>query len=184
VQSFKIGRPPLFHKQQEEFLIDYIQTLARWGYPLNKDAVKHLAREYASVNDIQRNGKEWVPGEDWLKEFRNRHKDTLGLRLKNTISRQRACSLNEKSLGLFYDILKGEMDSLDLHNKPQNVFNCDESGFQSFGSRSKVFCSKKDANVHDLAVNNEKQSYTVQICADACGNFLSHYVLFKGNYLN
>ena len=162
-------------------MVDYIKTLARWGYPLNKDAVKLLAQNYAYVNDIQRNGNKWVPGEDWLKEFRTRQKDSLGLRLKNTISKQRACSLNENSLTMFYEILKRELDSLDLHYKPQNVFNCDESGFQSYGSRSKVFCSKQDKNVHDLAVNNEKQSYTVQVCADACGNFLSHYVVFKGN---
>ncbi len=81
---------------QQEFLIDYVKTLARWGYPLDKERMKDLAREYALTNEIQRSGKQWVPGEDWLKEFRNRHKEALGFCIKNTISRQRACSLERK----------------------------------------------------------------------------------------
>jgi len=133
-------------------------------------------------NEIERNGEAWVPGEDWLKEFRNRHKETLGYRLKNTISKQRACSLNSSTLNQFYNIIEGELTELNLHNRPQNIFNCDETGFQSYGSRSKVFCSKKDSNVNELANNNEKQTYTMQCCTDACGNFLSHYVIFKGKF--
>jgi len=130
--------------------------------------MKDLAREYALTNEILRNGKQWVPGEDWLKEFRNRHKGALGFRIKNTISRQRSCSLNEKTLNDFYDILEEQFITLDLHRRPQNVFNCDESGFQSFSCRGKVFCSKQDRNVNELAVNNEKQTYTVQVCSNAC----------------
>ena len=40
VQSCKRGRPALFSETQEGFLVDYIQTLARWGYPLDKKKVK------------------------------------------------------------------------------------------------------------------------------------------------
>jgi len=122
-KSCKHGRPTLFTTIQETFLVDYIKTLVRWGFPLNKDAVKNLACEYATVNDIEFNGKKWQPGEDWLKVFRKRNNDALGYRLKNTISKQRACSLNEKSLSNFYDIVEEELVRLDLTNRPQNFLS-------------------------------------------------------------
>ena len=69
VKSCKRGRPPLFNEQQEAFLVDYIKTLARWGYPLDKQKVKELAAEYALQCDIYFNSSIWSPGEDWLREW-------------------------------------------------------------------------------------------------------------------
>ena len=48
-----------------------------------------------------------------------------------------------KTLGKFYDLVEHHVTELGLTDKPQTIFNCDESGFQSFASRGKVFCDKK-----------------------------------------
>lgn len=52
---------------------------------------------------------------------------------------------------------------LGLKNKPQNVFNCDETNFSSASSNSRVFCDRGASSVNKISANNEKLNYSVQV---------------------
>lgn len=42
------------------------------------------------------------------------------------------------------------------------------------------FCQKGAKSVNKIVLDNDKKNYTVQTCCNARGEFLSHYILFKG----
>lgn len=71
-------------------------------------------------------------------------------------------------------------NELDLHNKPKQIFNCDETNFASVCTKNKVFCEKGASKVNKINLNNEKQNYSVNVCCDADGYFLPIYVIYKG----
>lgn len=60
------SRPPIFNQDQEKLMSDLIITLAGWGYPLEKDQFKELAKECAKNFGVTYKSSEWSPGEDWL----------------------------------------------------------------------------------------------------------------------
>jgi hypothetical protein len=95
--------------------------------------------------------------------FRNRWKDTLGFRLANNLNKQRAKCLTSKSVDDFFKLLADTVEKLGLSDKPQNIFNVDETCFSSEPSRAKVFAQKGASNVNRLTCNNEKLNYTVQV---------------------
>lgn len=66
VKSSQRGRPPLFSPDQEKLMIELVITLAGWGYPLEKDDFKEMARECAKTFNVTYKTSEWSPGEDWL----------------------------------------------------------------------------------------------------------------------
>ncbi len=98
-----------------------------------------------------------------LLSFKKRHRSELSFRIANTLSKQRSSSLTPKSLAAFYKKFKDTVDELDISNKPENIFNCDETSFTGCNRPPRVFCSKKLKAAHKTGPNNDKIAYTVQV---------------------
>ena len=79
------------------------------------------------------------------------------------MAKNRAKSVTKQSLEGFYSLVEAQLNQLDLHDKPQNIFNCDETNFASEGTKNKVFCEKGASNINKLASNNEKLNYSVNV---------------------
>jgi hypothetical protein len=95
--------------------------------------------------------------------FRRRWRDVLGFRLSNKLAKQRAISVDERSIQQFYDLVQKTINELGLTDKPQNIYNVDETNFSGAPSNVRVFCRRGSANVNNLTSNNEKINYTVQV---------------------
>ena len=54
----------------------------------------------------------------------------------------RAQSLNSTNLDLFFEMCQNYYDHLEMHDKPQNIYNVDESGFSGDQGGQKI-CAKK-----------------------------------------
>lgn len=83
--------------------------------------------------------------------------------MSNNLSKKRAQSVNEHTVRGFYDLLEQTIDRLGLRNKPQNIYNVDETNFASSSPKTRVFARKGASNIHNLTSNNEKLNYTVQV---------------------
>lgn len=73
--------------------------------------------------------------------------------------------------------------NLGLENKPQNIFNCDETGFQTDAGSQKVLCRRGSRNPHKLVANVTKALYTVLVCCNAVGDYTLFFVNYKGLHL-
>ena len=79
------------------------------------------------------------------------------------MAKKRATAITDENLEEFYDLIESTIDRLDLRNKPQNIYNCDETNFNGLGKTTKVFAPKGLKRVNKLSSDNEKINYTVQV---------------------
>lgn len=68
-------------------------------------------------------------GQHWLSSFLERNKD-ISVRQAEGLSVGRAQGMNREEVGAFFELLKEEMVQYNLTNRPENIFNKDETGIQ------------------------------------------------------
>ena len=95
----------VFTETEEQTLVEYLQKVARMGFPLEARTVRSLAYELA-----ERNNKScpsaWnergLAGKDWMTSFLCRHKEALSLRTPEATSVARAAAFNEQNVKAFF----------------------------------------------------------------------------------
>ena len=56
-----------------------------------------------------------------------------------------------------------------MMNKPTNIWNCYESGYQCNADNSKIICKRGEKNIIKPTSNGDKNYYTVMTCCNAEG---------------
>jgi len=136
--------------------------------------------------------------------FRARHQNEVGLLLTQNLPKHRANAFNYESAQQFYCLLKEKLLKQSIMNRPECIWNADETNFMgTFGQKrclakkGKIFlcfmnCYKQksnvssfigERNVHKLTSDNERLSYTVMCCGNANGDYMDDFILFKGKHL-
>ncbi|RNA17215.1 hypothetical protein BpHYR1_053902 [Brachionus plicatilis] len=184
-KSNKVDRSTVFNGSQEEALVELLEIVSDSGYGLDKDSLKEVVKHYAAECGVISRFNDGSPGDDWIYSkveliiftliFRHRWNERLSFRTTNNLSSTRAASCTIKVLDHFYDLLERKLKALGLKNKPQNVFNVDETGFLCALGKKKVFCKRAQSRVADVSFNNDKTMFTVQVCANAMGTYLPFY---------
>jgi hypothetical protein len=149
----------------------------------DNEGLRVLVQQYCKMNDklnlFSNNG---LPSYDCVNAFRKRWNDVINKRKPQSISPLRARAISKEIHNHFYEILHEKLVVLDLMDKPSNIYNCDEIGFQCARGNRKVF-ARKGETPHVIGRNNEKQMYTFNVCANANGNYLNPYVIYKAKHL-
>lgn len=83
--------------------------------------------------------------------------------MSNHLAKHRADSCDSKDMDNFFDLVKDNMQSLNLSIKPTHIFNVDETAFACRTSTEKVFAKKGVNRVNKLTGNNDKINFTVQV---------------------
>jgi hypothetical protein len=63
-------------------------------------------------------------------------------RLAQNLPSNRAQSLTPAKIDVCFQMCLKYYDFLDIHAKPQNIYNCDESGFSGNQGSKRVLCKK------------------------------------------
>jgi len=95
----------------------------------------------------------------------------------------RAFACNQAVVDDFFENLSSAYDRLGLRGKPQNIFNVDETGFQTDIGSQMMFCKRGIKNPHKTVATTTICMYTVQVCCSAVGQYLPMYVVYKGKHL-
>ena len=102
------------------------QIFSEWGFGLTK-------MDIISVVD-------GVPGDDWWRLFMKRHPE-LTKRKPQALQMVRSKAATPEVINhWFQQCLKLTLDELGLHDKPQCIFNVDESGFPLSGRPAHIVC--------------------------------------------
>ena len=112
--------------------------------------------------------------------FERRWKNELARRIAQSLPANRAYACNEHVVNDFFEKLESSIDRLKFRQKPQNIFNVDETGFQTDIGQQKILC-RRGFRIH--IKQSTKTMYTVQVCCSAVGTFLSPYIVYKGSHL-
>lgn len=90
---------------------------------------------------------------------------------------------HKKYLKTVSTIKKTVIERFSLTYKPQNIFNCDEVGFQIDAGTQKVLGKSGSRNPHKLVGSVTKAMYTVLMCRNGTGDFLPMLMNYKGLHL-
>jgi hypothetical protein len=177
------GRRQVFTPEVEARMAKSLNVMARWGFPLTKKMVINTVQEFIESHNpvMQTPFLNNRPGHDWFVNFCRRN----DLKLKNCEQLQANRQQNTSDpfiIYQFYDLLESKMDELQLENKPENIWNLDESGFCHDPSKCKALMKTKTSAFRTI-MGSGKLNTTVLACCSASGEMLPPLIIFKAKSL-
>ena len=116
------------------------------------------------------------PGKDWFKAFMKRN--NLSLKKANMISvARKSATGNPFVINDFYDILEKAFEKNNY--KPEQIWNCDESGFPNDPGKCKVV-SVKGKTAFKVTCGARRENITTLAVVNAAGRALDPLVIFGG----
>ena len=88
------------------------------------------------MKDLTTRFKDNMPGPDWVRSFLKRHKLSLKKGGQMQLARKNVTS-DPFVIYRLYEVLRKEAERLGIMEKPECLYNCDESGFPHDPSKCK-----------------------------------------------
>jgi hypothetical protein len=187
------GRKPILTDGEEAKLADHLVTLSELGIGKSMRATRELA---SSILQHRKDGPNEQPpgqqeqiwmskksaGKDWYYSFLSRHSE-LSLRRPEKLAHSRAIMGNNTIVDNFFEVLQQTLTSANLLDKPNFIYNCDETGVSLDFRHQMVVGSKKAKNIWSVCSGN-KTNITVLATVNADGEALPPCVIFQGKREN
>jgi hypothetical protein len=175
----KLGRKTMFSVEQEQELAGFLILSARQGFGLTRMDVRRLAYQYAVRNNIKGFSEATgVAGYDWLQGFIERHPG-LGARKPENLSIRRAMCFNKVTVKKHFEGLHSIMTEHNFYERPQAIWNCDESGLQDVFESDDVLAATS-GRVFSIAARERGETMTLLSVASAAGASGPNLLIFKG----
>ena len=169
----------VFTESEEQTLVEYLQKIARMGFPLKARTVRSLAYELA-----ERNNKScpsaWnergLAGKDWMTSFLCRHKEALSLRTPEATSVTRAAAFNEQNVKAFFAKLKRcTKNTTSLLKK---IYNADETGLTTSQKATRVVAEAGCKQVPQVVSHERGETVTLCAFVNSIGNTVPPCLIF------
>lgn len=151
-----IGRPPVLTDVEEKMLLEYVDLLATWGFPMDGEDIRHFVKSYLDKKGVQTRFDDNLPTYQWLKPFLARHKE-FSFRKTTPIKRARA-RVSRKEVKQFFDHFQKAVDGVP----PENIYNYDETCF-SDNPKIKKCLFKKGTKHCEKVSNTSKQAAKIKL---------------------
>jgi len=158
VHAGKVGRPTVLTPNEEALLVHALKKLGDWGFGIDREATQSIVMEYLKSCGRQNAFKSGKPGIEWMYEFELRWKTELSHHVGQPLPANRAYACNSAVVDDFFEKLTAAVKRLDLKNKPANIFNIDETGFQTDIGNQK-FCKRGLKNPHKTGIFHKDNVY-------------------------
>lgn len=123
----------------------HILKLGEAGFPPDRKTIRRLAYNFAEKLGLEHNfdAEEEMAGHAWCQSFIERN-PAIAIRQAEGLSMVRAKALNRQEVAQFFTLLtKSVRTENDLLDKPDRVYNMDESGVQLNNKPGKVVAKKE-----------------------------------------
>jgi transposase-like protein len=170
----KPGRKPIIDAEFENKIAQTLVEAARQGMGVSRRQL--LRRVGVLCRKMKLHMKN--PGKDWFQGFKKRHPN-LTIRKAEKLTTTRARMLNPTILKNYFDDLNTLMTRLHLHDKPQNIWNCDETGKQFEHQPVRVLAEKGSKSVVGRT-SPGRTNITIMACVSAKGKSMSPLLIVKG----
>ena len=172
------GRPVVFMEREEQSIIQHIKTLSQWGFPFDTLDLRILVRTYLekqgrTVAQFASN----LPSKEWARNFLQRHRNELSLRMCQNIKRSRA-GVSAHEVKEYFDNLKETLADIS----PELIYNYDETNLSDDpGTKKCIF--KRGVKYPERVKDSTKTAISVMFCGNAAGQVLPCYVVYKAENL-
>ncbi|XP_071123913.1 jerky protein homolog-like [Mytilus edulis] len=167
--------------KDEEALVGHILRMEERGFGLTITDVRKLAYEIAVRSGRKHcfNNDKKSAGYDWWQCFRDRH-PCSSVRIQEGLSAARSSMLNPNVISAYFQKLGSFMDKLNIKDKPQQIFNADETGVSTVHDPSKAVGKRGQKSVHSKTSGERGENVTALCCVNAEARVLPPMLIFKG----
>jgi hypothetical protein len=120
----RVGRPSYLTNEEEKYFVSIVQLLPDYGFNASREIALQLATDYCLSLGLSHH-----PGDKWLRLFMQRHAKDIKWKREQKMERIRAEGFTEEVRAGWLSVVKEVMKKYNLFDKPQQVFNIDETGF-------------------------------------------------------
>ena len=167
----KSGLPAYLSAEEEDELVSFLNGCSSIGYARSKKQTIALVQRV-----IESKGLNVKVNDGWWKSFMKRH-GSLTLRAAEPLSYARAVCSQPEILNHYYDLLQQTLIEHDLTDKPNQIFNLDESGMPLDPCPPKVITQK--GIKHSVSITTgDKAQITTLACCSAAGYVIPPLVVF------
>lgn len=172
------GHEPALTNDVEEKLANHLCIMAKNGFALSKEEVLDVVKEYVEQNSLVVPFTGNRPGHDWYKGFCKRQK--MSLKKMEPLEKARKINTSDPFLIYnFYDLVEQNIKDLSLEDKPNHIYNLDETSFCSDPSRIKLL-SGVGQKAHRTQEGTGRDNTTVLACCNADGLVTPPLIIFQG----
>lgn len=176
IKSNSVGRSTALPLDIEQRIADSLKVMERYGYGLSRREVLNLVEHYLKSNKITNNFKNGIPGEDWWLRFAKRQNLSIKKPQIVEYSRKKAC--DQFIIYNYFDLLNKTILELNLENKPNRIWNLDETSFCLDPSKTKCVGAKGFASTR-TTFGSGRENTTVLMSCSAVGEKGPPLVIFK-----
>ncbi|XP_045213569.1 uncharacterized protein LOC123564232 [Mercenaria mercenaria] len=170
------GPQPVLSDVEEQQLVDHTKYMSSIGYGYSRAEFMTLATDYAKI--LQKKGPSDPEfSQSWYDGFITRHAD-LTLAKPQKLSLVRARATSEAVLDAYFKELDSVLKKHGLMDKPENIWNVDESGLLMEHRPTNVLCEK--GSVPQAVTSSRGQTVTIIAAGSAVGNRVPPYYIFPG----
>ncbi|XP_021339753.1 uncharacterized protein LOC110440970 [Mizuhopecten yessoensis] len=173
----RLGRPAALPDTIENKIVDTVKAAAKKGIGISRRQLLtrtgDLCRRYR-VTPF----KNVAPSNQWWEGVKKRHPE-LSIRRPEKLAASRARMLNPTVVSKYMASLGELIASLNLSNKPQSIWNYDETGRSFEHSPVRVIAEKSSKNVVGRTGNN-RTNVSIMACVNAAGRSMSPMFVVKG----
>lgn len=181
----RIGRRTALTPQQEDDLCQFVDYMAGRGFPLTINQVLGYAWCIDKLSGSQVFGVNG-PSQKWWANFKKRHINDIRLRRADRLDRGRALFSTVTIISDYFKLLKQTLDEGGFENRPQDIYNCDETIVDLNKCTQKVIIPRRLRSAHTRDVASSEH-ISINCCVSASGNAIPPMLIFKqsfpgGNY--
>ncbi|XP_053400930.1 uncharacterized protein LOC128557557 [Mercenaria mercenaria] len=173
------GRKRDLSADEETSLAEYLRYMASQGLPATREVLRQKVVDIILLSGGKsRINTERGPTDRWIRQFLERH--GLSDRLAENISKARASMSTPAVVDEFFEFFREVMTQYDLLDKPERIFNCDETGWTGKEKSAKKVIGPKGGHLC-RGQNTPGSHITAHVCVCASGRFLPTLVVYQGS---
>ncbi|CAF1296165.1 unnamed protein product [Rotaria magnacalcarata] len=176
--NIRAGRISYLNSDEESHFVSLMHLLPEYGFDATKNIVLQLAAEYFGSLEFTTQ-----PGSKWLNSFVKRHFDDIIWKKQEKLERARAEAVTEQNPSGWFKTLKDVLIKHDLFDKPNQIFNADESGFSDKAKGQWVIVNSSCRHAFESNGGTGKDYRTAFICIAPGGQVLPPLLIYAGKRL-
>ena len=165
-------------KELENTLADLLKKMEQMGMGPSVAEFIEIVHDYLVANEVVTKFSDNRPGRDWARNFLKRYNFTLKKGGQMQLARKSVTSDPFVIYG-YYETLEEVVKQLGIEDRPECIYNLDETGFPTDPTKVKSIGTKGAKTVRlTHGANRENITVLATCCAD--GNCLDPLIVFKG----
>lgn len=179
-KSQRFGRDLDIPFEDEQKIAEGIRSMEKGGFGLSRSEVIEKVGEYVIKNNLKTRFKNGIPGPDWFIGFRKRHR--LSIKRPQAVEMARKKCLDPFIICEYFQLLKRTISELGLEDKPDHIWNLDETSFSVDPKKTKVVGAIGTAATRTISTPG-RENTTVLMSCSAEGSKGTPLIIYKGLHI-